>query len=260
MKITVTNLLIPFVLIFLSSCSKDTSSPSQEIAKKKEFNTSFESVGDFTGFYLTPQGYLGTTFHELSDSLVHSGTFSHKAWIDGANLPSINTNNNHRGYPTIQLQNTSGGAFKTPCYVTIWVWLDIELQEDTIGGIDDWFSFATFTNDESDNWNESVLVNLSHDGFVHLMHVPTQGQQNHIFQTTTITFPKKEWVELKIYLDFTNEGYVKVWQNGELVSHAFVDKNTEQLSQAHFGMYCPPQMLTGVIYNDDLIIREVDGE
>jgi len=254
------NLLILLAGTFLNSCSKDSSSPEINNLEKKEYVSSFETVDDFSGFYLTPQGYLGTSFHELSDSIVHSGSFAHKAWINGSNPPSVTTNNNHRGYPTIQLQNTSDGVFKTPCYVTLWVWLDMELQENTTGGIDDWFSFATFTDDESDNWNESVLVNLSHDGFVHLMHVPSQGQQEYIFQTSSITFPQKEWVELKIYLDFSEEGYVKVWQNGELVSHALVDKNTESLSQAHFGMYSPPQMISGLIYNDDLLIQEVDGE
>ena len=117
------------------------------------------------------------------------------------------------------------------------------------------FSFATFTDDEFDNWNRTVLVNLSHDGFVHLGHVPEQGMQEHIFQTANITFPQKEWVELKIYLDFSNDGYIKVWQNGELVSHAIVKNVKNRLAQAHFGMYCPPQMASGVVYNDDLRIE-----
>ncbi len=259
-RIVRSKLLILIVGVFLASCSKNSAIPDEDNAAKKEFNTSFETVNDFSGFYLTPQGYLGTTFHELSDSIVHSGTYAHKAWINGSNPPSVTTNNNHRGYPTIQLKNTSEGAFKTPCYVTLWVWLDMSLEESTTGGVDDWFSFATFTDDETDNWAESALVNLSHDGFVHLMHVPSQGKQEYIFQTTTVPFPQKEWVELKMYLDFTDQGYIKVWQNGVLVSHALVEKTSNQLAQAHFGMYCPPQMMTGVVYNDDLTIEEVDSE
>lgn len=246
--------------LFIFSCQKKNASIIKDDNEKKEFITSFETINDFSGFYLTPQGYKGTTFHELSDSIVHSGTYAHKAWIDGANPPSLITNNNHRGYPAIQLQNTDRGVFKTPCYVTIWVWLDMELKKQTTGGNDDWFSFATFTDDESDNWKEAVLVNLSYDGFVHLTHVPRQGQQVYLFQTTAVTFPQKEWVELKMYLDFTEDGYVKVWQNGVLVSHARVEKTKNQLSQVHFGMYSPPQMTTGVIFNDDLTIKEVDGE
>lgn len=228
--------------------------------EKREFKTSFEAVNDFDGFYLTPQGHLGTTFHELSDSIVHSGTYAHRAWITDANPASTNSeNNNHRGYPTIQLQNTSSGSFTSPCYITFWVWLDMDLQANS-SGEDDWFSFATFTDDESDDWGRTVLVNLSHDGFVHLQHVPKQGEQEHIFQTSTTIFPKKEWVELKVYIDFTNGGYAKVWQNGELVSHANVKKSKNRLAQAHFGMYCSPQIVSGVVYNDDLKIEMVDSE
>jgi len=253
------NILILLIGIFSTSCKKDSTEPDN--SEKKEFKSSFETVEDFSGFYITPQGHMGTTFQELSDSIVHNGTFSHKAWIVGANPPSTaSTNNNHRGYPTIQLQNTLQGVFKTPCYITLWVWLDIDLQESTTGGENDWFSFATFTNDESDNWNRTVLVNLNHNGFVHLQHTANQGQQTNIFQTTSLTFPQKEWVELKMYLDFGDNGYAKVWQNGQLVSHANIGNITNKLSQAHFGLYCSPQLITGTVYNDDLIIKEVDGE
>ncbi len=258
-KINGINILFFLVGIFSISCSKYIVNPVN--TEKKEFLSFFESVDDFYGFYITPQGYLGTTFHELSDSIVHSGTYAHKAWITGANPPStIGVNNNHRGYPTIQFQKTPKGVFKTPCYITLWVWLDMKLQENTIGGDDDWFSFATFTDDESDNWSRTVLVNLDYNGFVHLQHTTNQGQQTSIFQTSSLTFPQKEWVELKIYLDFRDNGYVKVWQNGQLVSHANIGNITNKLSQAHFGLYCSPQLTTGTVYNDDLIIREVDGE
>ncbi len=247
------------ISLFFSSCKSNSPDPIVE-SEKKEFKSSFENVEDFSGFYLTPQDYQGTSFHELSDTIVRSGTYAHRAWIDGANPPSITTNNNHRGYPTVQLQKTTEGVFKTPAYVTLWVWLDMELQQSNNGGEEDWFSFATFTDDESDNWAETVLVNLSKEGFVHLMHVPTQGKKEYIFQTNTIAFPQKEWVELTIYLDFSSNGYAKVWQNGTLVSHAKVEKAKNQLAQAHFGLYCPPQMVKGVVYNDDLWIREVDNE
>ncbi|MFD1551371.1 polysaccharide lyase [Putridiphycobacter roseus] len=241
------------LVVLFCSCNKKS-------IEKRSFTSSFESVDDFAGFYLTPQGHKGTSYHELSDSIVHSGNFSHKAWIDGANSPSIDENNNHRGYPAIQLQKTVDGAFTSPCYITLWVYLDIELQASPDGGEDDWFSFATFSDDESDNWKRTVLVNLSHDGFVHLQNVPKQGVQVHEFQTKSITFPQKEWVELKMYIDFTNKGYAKVWQNGTLVSHAKIDKIKNRLAQAHFGMYCSPQLTKGVVYNDDLSIEMVDSE
>ncbi len=258
-KINGLGILIILLGVFSTSCDKGT--VELDKAEKKEFISSFETADDFSGFYITPQNHLRTTFHELSDTIVHQGAYAHKAWISGINPPSSATiNNNHRGYPTIQFQKTSEGVFKTPCYITIWVWLDMELQESTTGEENDWFSFATFTNDESDNWERTVLVNLSHEGFVHLGNVPKQGQQTHIFQTSSIPFPQKEWIELKIYLDFGTNGYAKVWQNGALVSYAKTENLENKLSQIHFGMYAPPQMKSGVIYNDNLKIVEVDKE
>ena len=105
-----------------------------------------------------------------------------------------------------------------------------------------------------------MLVNLDAGGFVHLQHTVGQGQNENIFQTSDLVFPKKEWVELRIYLDFRENGYAKVWQNGELVSHAQIGNITNKLSQVHFGLYCSPQITNGVIFNDDLTIREVNGE
>ncbi len=252
--------IISILMLLLLSCNKDSNNVVISEQPKRTFATSFESVSDFDGFYITPQSHLGTTFHELTDANVYSGTYSHRAWIKDKNPASTSTsNNNHRGYPTVQFQKMPKGPFKTPCYISLWVWLDMELNENTTGE-DDWFSFATFTDDETDNWDRTVLVNLSADGFVHLQHTTNQGEQTSFFQTSDITFPQREWVELKIFLDFGNNGYAKVWQNGELVAHAKIGNITNKLSQAHFGLYCSPQLSTGEVFNDDLSIKEVDEE
>lgn len=227
----------------------------------REFSTSFENIDDFSSFYITPQAHLNTSFHEQSNTVVYSGNYSHKAWIEGSNHPStLSVNNNHRGYPTIQLYKTEKGSFESPLIISFWVWLDINLQANTVDKESDWFSFATFTDDESDSWNRTILVNLSHDGFVHLQHTSGQSDNDIVFQTTTLLFPQKEWVELKVYLDLNAQGYAKVWQNGQLVSHANVSNVKNKLAQAHFGMYSPPQLESGVVYNDDLLIEMVNGE
>ncbi len=258
-KIIRINMVLVIILLFVS-CSEDSNSIQKIDEHKRAFTTSFESVKDFDGFYITPQNHLETTFHEITDSNVYSGNYSHRAWIKGANPMSTPTvNNNHRGYPTIQFQKTKEGPFKTPCYVTFRVWLDMELKEND-GREDDWFSFVTFTDDETDNWDRTVLVNLSADGFVHLQHTTNQGESSTIFQTSDITFPKREWVELKIYLDFSDDGYAKVWQDGKLVSYAKIGNITNKLSQAHFGLYSSPNISRGEVFNDDLKIIEVDKE
>ena len=247
-------LLFPIVLLFFS-CKKTILE-----VEKRNFTTSFESVDNFSGFYITPQEHLNTSYHTLSDSIVHSGTYAHKAWINGSNPPSTATiNNNHRGYPTIQLYKTTKGSFQSPCYITLWIWLDMELKAN-LTGENDWFSIATFTDDDSDNWDRTVLVNLNYDGIVHLQHTINSGVNDYIFQTSTITFPQREWVEIKVYLDFSTGKYAKVWQNGQLVSHANLDNIENKIAQAHFGLYCPPQMISGVVYNDDLQIEMVDRE
>lgn len=237
----------------------------RELTGGRVFSTSFESVADFAGFYIVPQNYMGTTSHDLSTEHVHSGTYSHKGWMFGANPPSTpSINNSHRGYPTLQLYKTAGGAYVCPCEVTLHVWLDVPL--DVPG---EWFSFATFTSNETDDWNPVFGVNVSAANpapgtvvgdVVHLMHVPNPGERQPTFQTSTILFPMRQWVELKFYLDMDPvHGEAKVWQDGQLVSAALVNGGDGKLAQAHFGMYAAPELASGVVYNDDLEIREVSA-
>lgn len=245
-----------FLILFICSCTDlVVENNTDDNRVKRTFETSFESVDDFKDFYIVPQNYKNSSSHELSDSIVHSGTYSHKAWAYDINEPSTALiNNNHRAYPTIQLYKTQGGSFTTPCRITFWVWMDMVLKESSVGD-NDWLSLATFCDDESDNWRRTVLVNVSHEGIVHLMHVPHQGEQRYLFQTDSITLPQKEWVKIEVYLDFREDAYAKVWQNGALVSHADIESISNKLAQAHFGLYSPPQVSSGVIYNDDLKIE-----
>jgi hypothetical protein len=241
----------------------DARPAASSAAAGRAFSTSFESVADFAGFYIVPQNYLGTTSHEQSIEQVRSGTYSHKAWIYGANPPPLpGGNTNHRGYPTVQLHKTPDGGYVCPCDVTFHAWLDMPLN---VPG--EWMSFATLTPDASDAWARTVLVNLSAanpapgtapGGVLHLMHVPNQGERQPTFQTSTILFPLRQWVEIKIHIDFDPvHGQAMVWQDGQLVSVAPVSGGNGKLEQAHFGMYAAPELASGVVYNDDLQITEL---
>ena len=226
------------------------SDPTQN--QSRVFSTSFESIGDFSGFYIVPQNYSGSSSHDLSKEQVRSGTYSHKGWIYKENSESFFTNTNHRGYPTIQLNRTGGGAFKTPALIEFWVWLDMDIQKG------EWFSFATLDYTNSTEW-DPVLVNLSDEGTVQLMHVPSNGQGKRTFQTNSIKFPMKKWTKLTMCLDFdAQDGNVKVWQNDQLVSTSMIAKGRGDgfLTQAHFGLYAPGSLSRGVVYNDDLVIKE----
>jgi hypothetical protein len=233
------------------------------------YQSSFESLNDFSGFYIVPPGDYDSD-HALSPENVHSGTLSHKAWI----LRPRDTDNDgpvylpHRAYPTIQLQKTPGGVFQTPCLITLWVNLDVALQDRGPGMIDDWFSFMTFTTDPTDAWKPVVVVNYGLNGYVYLGHVPREQEQIHTYQAGpgndpggALRFPQRQWTRLDVYLDMDPvNGQAKVWQNGALVSSALIEGGNGTLAQAHFGLYSSAATFPGVVYNDDLRIQEVADE
>ena len=259
-------LAAPLVLL-LSACA-NINAPAYN-GPPRTFETSFEALADFDGFYIVPPGEYASS-HELSSENVQQGSYAHKAWIVAARA---STNDGpeylpHRAYPTIQLQKTTDGIYRTPCLVSLWANLDISLVDRPAGSIDDWFSFVTLTPDSSDNWSRTVLVNIGPDGYARLMHVPRQGEQAYIYQASLATdpggalkYPYREWVRLDVYIDFgAAGGYAKVWQNGDLVSHAAVEGGQGGLAQAHFGLYASAAISSGTIYNDRLRIMEVADE
>lgn len=251
-----------FLLLALSVCAlfgcvpngaDTTDTPDRETLKSYYFG--FESIDEFKNCYITPQGYLNSAYHEQSTEIVFAGNYSHKAYITGSNPDStIFTNNNHRAYPTMQFFKMAQGSLTSPVMITMKVFLDAELRASLTEN--EWFSFATLTGDDSENWLPVVCVNLSYDGFVHLMHVPSQGKKEWLYQTDSLKFPMREWVELKIYYDNRENGFVKVWQNGTLVSHALIKSGNGVLSQAHFGLYAAPSVTDCSVYNDDITIEE----
>ncbi len=253
--------------LFLASCTNITQ--PDYTGPFRSFETSFESEADFKNFYTVPPGDYDS-YHELSAENVYNGSFAHKAWI----LKARADNNDglvylpHRAYPTVQFHKTSNGVFRTPSLVTLWVNLNISLIDRTAGSIDDWFSFITVSPDASDNWARTVVVNLTPDGYIKLVHVPTQNEQQRIYQADssndpsgTLLFPQNEWVRLDLLIDFDPfGGYAKVWQNRTLISYAKVNGGNGGLAQAHFGLYAAAAIPSGVIYNDNLRIREVADE
>ena len=260
------NYILSLIVVF-TSCS-DIQQPTYN-GPKRTFETSFETLDDFNGFYIVPLGDSDSN-QELSTEQVKDGHYAHKAWI----LKARDINNDgliyipHRAYPTIQLQKTTDGIFRTPCLLSLWVYLDMNLQYKPKGSINDWFSFITLSPDQSNNWNRVVCINTGPDGYVRLVHVPNQGQQIRIFQADSINdptkllqFKQKTWTKLDVYINFdAKNGYAKVWQNGKLVSHALVNGGNAGLAQIHCGLYASADIPSGVIYNDKLLIKEVENE
>ncbi len=61
-KVFEATLLMLYIGIFLTSCKKDTIEPPSN--EKKEFKSSFETIDDFSGFYITPQISTGTVYND----------------------------------------------------------------------------------------------------------------------------------------------------------------------------------------------------
>ena len=259
----------------------------------RQFQSRFENETEFSAFHVTRQGETNT-YHELSNEQVHEGARAHKAWMDGANEVVPGENTNHRGYPTIQFQYTDIGSLNNLVFVEFWVWLDVELYDETHK---DWFSFATFSSYADDVWPRTQLLNLDKHGMLHLMHVPNQREMNQdISDNQAPHFPQREWVKLSILIDYTSENnynspYIAAWQNETLVGAArfnprltiesIAANNTlpclaewggesveeaealctleyhGNLTQLHLGLYAPPLLTTGLIYNDKLTLLEL---
>ena len=238
---------------------------------QRNFISSFESVSDFERFYIE-SGKLFDSAQELSTEQVKDGRYSLKAWIlkarDSNNDSTLLNYKPHRAYPTVQFQKKPGGIYRTPCLITLWVYLEMTLNPQPHGHINDWFSFATLTSDVTNGWNRTVLANISSTGYLRLVHVPKQGQQIHLYQADasndpsgTLKFPYRQWVRIDMLIDFSKtEGYAKLWQNGALVSHARVEGGNGGLAQAHFGLYASAAITSGTVYNDKLRISEVKDE
>ena len=214
----------------------------------REFRTSFEAVSEFDGSYIVPQNYQSAASHDLSSERLISGNFSHKGWIYSA------AGDSHRAYPTVQFHKLDGGSFRGLVYMELYVYL----QDVTIPtGSGHWFSFITVARRTEDAFWDGVLVNLGYEGIVHLMHVPTVGKKEWSFQITDLYFPQNQWVKLGLCLSMDeNNGFARAYQDGVLVSAAPVS-GFGSIPQVHYGLYAHQDMNQGIVYNDDLLIKEV---
>jgi len=111
-----------------------------------------------------------------------------------------------------------------------------------------------------------------------------------------VPFPRAQWVRVTAFIDYTKNNrfstpIIVLWQDGQLISASSlvihmdpeslaegeypeclqtwdnVDvsqaellcglKSTRGLAQMHFGLYTPPLLSSGVIYNDELTVSEI---
>lgn len=265
----------------------------------KKYYTSFETVKEFSKFYIVPQNHKKSTSHDLTTETKVSGNKSHKSWVYKQNKIKSGENTNHRGYPTFQLSKTSLGVIKTAAIVDFWVNVDVPLKKKNG---ESWVSLATLGSYSDNTWPRVYLINLDSQYRLHLMHIPNQSENlSDIYQAKSLILPRKKWVRVTAYIDYTDSNrfddpFIAIWQDGVLAGAAHLNdrinphsspsshwpkclKNWDRksmtqaeklcklsyeggLSQAHFGMYAPPYVSSGTIYNDDLTILEIlkDGQ
>jgi hypothetical protein len=200
---------------------------------------------------VTPQ--TAATHVATSNELVHSGRLASKGWITAATGAGDPDGPNHRGYPTVQLWKLRGGGFRRSVIVDLFVWVDAALRPG------EWLSLATLSADASNRWDRVVTLNLGPDGRLGLFHVPRVGEGLPLQPNTATRFPLRQWVKLRMELDFAPRGAIAVWQDGRLITAARVEGGRGRLEQAHFGIYASPSVTNATVYNDDLSIRQVRG-
>lgn len=255
------------------------------IVAQKKYQTSYERLGDFRTFSGVPW-YIegGPNYGSLMDSsfeVVYHGILSHKHWINPDSAPRDIDNEStpeylpYRAYQTIQLNKATGIGYMEKTLLSVYIWTDIHLQDRV--GIDDWLSLITMTCDTSDAWQRTILANLTIDGYIRLVHVPNQGQQNHTFQvgpsnnpTGSKKWKQKRWNRVDMYIDTDSvSGKAILWQNGVKMSEAPVRQCqgsigtpplTPYLIQLHLGLYASAMLTYGVVYNDKLRLIEVAND
>lgn len=247
-------MLAAFVLLNFA-CSHSGKSDSEEMGllalafSGREFRSGFESVSEFDESYIVPQNYQSAASHDLTTDRVYSGSYSHKGWIYSTAADS------HRAYPTVQFHKLPEGSFTGLVYMELMVYLENVVIPTGSGH---WFSFITVARRSIDSEWEAVTVNLGYEGIVHVMHVPSSGMKEWTYQSTDLFFPQNQWVKLGLCISMDPQnGFARAYQNGTLVSAGPVYGLDGTIPQVHYGLYAHQDMNQGVVYNDDLLVKEV---
>lgn len=158
---------------------------------------------------------------------------------------SASNSQNHRLYPTLNLEHCIKGPFKS----TFWLWVDLPS-----GALRGWVSFATYTNVK--NWKDLFGVNLgTKNGLAHLVifHVPEFGKGEFI-RENLIGFPMKKWVRVDVSVE--TDGQIKVYQDKYLVASAVKDWGSDgpAICEAHWGLYAEGKTDKALLLNDDISI------
>lgn len=255
----------------------------------------FDDLSEFNGHYIVPQNHMNSASHDLSTEKVKEGTKSHKSWMYGTNPVQSGVNNNHRAYPTLQMGITSLGTVKTMALIDMWVYTDIQLTSEPEKDWISLATLTSYADNNWAhaylvNLDKDYKLHL-----MHVPTYGVRGTE--YVNPSAVPFPKDQWVRLTILVDYTsnnqwNHPTIFVWQDEVLVTASKFNPRltlsnfapgwplpscldgwdgvdiqqaeslcglvfTNGLAQMHFGLYAPPLLSAGAIYNDGLTISEV---
>jgi hypothetical protein len=175
------------------------------------------------------------------------GDFMYKGWITEAAAAS------HRAYPVLHGDERYGPE----SYIVnrFYVWADVELTGTQ------WFHFATWaSNAEWLVWTMSILRGSGNDYRVEVAHLWNGGGAE-VLSPRAHQFPMRQWVRFTKYIDFSGDGYMRLWMDGVPIFEGTGDPISaydDWLLRAHWGLYGTGDLTEGVQYNDSIQIWALD--
>lgn len=176
------------------------------------------------------------------------GDAMYKGWITATHTDS------HRAYPLLHTED----AFEPRPYIVnrFYVWADVDMQSD-------WMHLATWcSNTDWEVWTMSIRQDAwnGSDYWVELAHL--WGREARL-SDAALRYPVRQWVRFTAYIDFSGEGYTRIWMDGEPIyeasNHPLISGGVDTLSRAHWGMYAGGAVDNGVQYNDSIQIWALDA-
>jgi hypothetical protein len=191
----------------------------------------------------------GCESNGFTSELAFSPAQSHKSRV------LCSTADSHRGYGVLRFQGDSvlpaivpsTGGIDAPngVVVTMWKWLDAPYTFDSTR----WLSLFTATHDCSNNWVQTLSVNID-DSSMRLKPVRVDGVQ---YAPNAPAMPLRQWVRITMYLNF-HTGDLHIWQNGTKVCQAWFTRPSTRVCQFHFGLYASGPNSNVTLYEDNYSI------
>ncbi len=168
---------------------------------------------------------------------IPAGKHAYKGWVFAEQSES------HRPYPGIHCNIAS------PLVNSFLVFQEADYDQLTPA---EWIHFATWGNNP--------------DWLVHTMSVRDRKVEmahcdwSYIGPEPQPDFPLERWVRFTAYIDYTDNGYIRVWQDGVAIFEGnFTARAGDALMRAHWGLYCSGSIDNAVQYNDEIKIWSLDA-